>query len=90
MKIEDYKKAVKAKRKRGARIGFLIHLLFYVIVNTHLILNEKLYYPLIVWSLFGIIPHFMYAVALFNILHHRWERAVEKHLTEKVKRRDKV
>jgi hypothetical protein len=83
LKIDEYKKAVKAERRRGARIGFLIHVFFYVVVNTHLLLNEKLYYPLILWSLFGIIPHFMYAVALFNKMHDRWERAVEKHLTEK-------
>ncbi len=80
MKIDEYKKAVKAARKRGAKIGFLIHLFFYVVVNTHLLLNEKLYYPLLVWSLFGIIPHFMYAIVLFNRLHNRWERSLEKDL----------
>ncbi len=76
--LEEYKKAYREIKKEEARMGFLVHLIVYIFVNTLLIVINLLYspediwffYPLIGWGI-GISMHYLFGV--------RW---IEKELKE--------
>ncbi len=77
--LEEYKKAYREIRKEEEKIGFLVHLVVYVLVNVMLIAINFIYspediwffYPLIGWGI-GISMHYLFGV--------RW---LEKKLEEK-------
>ena len=77
--LEEYKKAYREIRKEEEKIGFLVHLVVYVLVNAMLIAINFIYspediwffYPLIGWGI-GISMHYLFGV--------RW---LEKQLEEK-------
>jgi hypothetical protein len=86
MEMEEQEAYLKAKKKVEAKIGFYIHLLFYVVVNIVLIiinLNTSTQYlwfkwPLIGWGI-GLFFHAMGVFALSKGLSLK-DRMIEKEM----------
>jgi 2TM domain len=87
--LKDYQKAFRGIVIKEQKIGFVVHSICYVIVNTGLIfLNlsrspgyKWFYWPLICWC-FGLAMHFIFGVVLQNRFLKAKERLAEKHVLE--------
>ena len=77
--LEDYKRAYRKIEIEDAKMGFIIHLIVYILVNVILIYVNIIYVPKVIW--------FFYPLAgwsIFLIIHYlfgvRW---LDKRLSEK-------
>jgi uncharacterized membrane protein YhaH (DUF805 family) len=67
--LEDYQKAYREVRKRHERLGFMVNLSFYLLVNILLITVNLLLAPEFPWAIFpivfwglGVIFHYNFGV----------------------------
>ncbi len=68
--LEDYKRIYREITKEEEKRGFLHHLCAYICFNTIFTLINLLYardiiwffWPIIIWGIMGIIPHYLYSI----------------------------
>lgn len=73
--LADYKKAYRKMSARKTKIGFIINLTAYVIVNSLLTTINMLFVPQFIWFIFplvgwgiGLAMHYTFGVRLFDRL----------------------
>ncbi|GAB6075205.1 2TM domain-containing protein [Desulfurobacterium crinifex] len=89
--LEEYKKAYREVRKEKERKAFIIHLIVYVVVNSILVIANILYtpevlwffYPLIIWGVTGIVPHYLFAIRWLDKELSKEEEIAESRMWEK-------
>ena len=88
--LEEYKKAYREVVKESAKIGFIIHLAVYVVVNIGLMVYNFLYdpehiwffWPLLFWGL-GLTCHYLGAVRFLEGELEKYEALAEIRAKEK-------
>ena len=91
--LEEYKRAYREVKKEKERLGFMVHLAVYIIVNIMLAVANLLYsphdiwfiYPLFGWGI-GIVMHYLFGIRWIDkFLENMEARAEYRARTKKMR-----